>query len=89
MDQVAQGSEAKLGSAAARPAAGPVVDPKLIRRAARILIGNHGPAAGERAAERYRLLLAEGYRQAAELWLDVGKAIASLSRPRKVGRRPG
>ncbi|HEX2114928.1 MAG TPA: hypothetical protein VHM01_11035 [Alphaproteobacteria bacterium] len=86
MDQVAQRSETKP-SAAAPAAAPPAVDPKLIRRAARILIGNHGPAAAERATERYRLLLAEGYKQAAELWLDVTKAIASLSRPRKVHRR--
>jgi hypothetical protein len=85
MDQVAQRSGTKLGGAA--PAARAAVDPKLIRRAARILIGNHGPEAAERATERYRLLLAEGYGQAADLWLDVTKAIASLSRPRKMHRR--
>jgi hypothetical protein len=84
MDQVAQGSEARSGGAAARSSARAAVDPKLIRRAARILIGSHGPMAAERATERYRLLLAEGYKQAAELWLDVTKAIASLSRPRKM-----
>ena len=86
MDQVAQGSEAKPGSASVRPAQS-AVDPKLIRRAARILIGSHGPMAAERAAERYRLLLAEGYKEAAEIWLDVTKAVTSLTRPRKVRKR--
>jgi hypothetical protein len=87
MDQVAQRSEAKPGGVATRPAARVVVDPKLIRRAARILIGSHGPQAAERATERYRLLLAEGYKEAAELWLDVTKAVTSLSRPRKMRKR--
>ena len=88
MDQVAQDSGSRqTGGAAARAPARATVDPKLIRRAARILIGSHGPAAGERATERYRLLLAEGYKPAAELWLEVTKAIASLSRPRKMSKR--
>lgn len=86
MDQVAQHSGMRQTSGAARPPAR-AVDPKLIRRAARILIGNHGPAAAERATERYRLLLAEGYHPAAEIWLEVTKAIASLSRPRKLRKR--
>ena len=88
MDQVAQDSgSTQTGGAASRTPARATVDPKLIRRAARILIGSHGPAAGERATERYRLLLAEGYKPAAELWLEVTKAIASLSRPRKMSKR--
>jgi hypothetical protein len=87
MDQVAQGSEAKPGGTATRSSPRAAVDPKLIRRAARILIGSHGPLAAERAMERYRLLVAEGYKQAAELWLDVTKAITSLSRPRRMRKR--
>lgn len=88
MDQVAQDSRPRQTSgAASRPSARGTVDPKLIRRAARILIGSHGPAAAERATERYRLLLAEGYKPAAELWLEVTKAIASLSRPRGARKR--
>jgi hypothetical protein len=86
MDQVAQGSEAKPGGTATRASRG-AVDPKLIRRVARILIGSHGPLATERATERYRLLVAEGYKPAAERWLDVIKAIASLSRPRRMRKR--
>jgi hypothetical protein len=87
MDQVAQEREGPMGGPAARGAAQPMVDPKLIRRAARILIASHGPAAVDRATDRYRMLLAEGYKPAAELWLEVRKAIASLARPRKMGKR--
>jgi hypothetical protein len=87
MDQVAQDSTPARTGGAARTASQPGVDPKLIRRAARILIASHGPAAPERANDRYRMLLAEGYHPAAELWLEVKKAIASLSRPRKLRKR--
>jgi hypothetical protein len=88
MDHVAQGTGSGQASGGkARAPARTAVDPKLIRRAARILIGSHGPAAAERANERYRMLLAEGYKPAAELWLEVTKAIASLSRPRKLRKR--
>lgn len=87
MDQVAQDSRPGQTGGAARTASQPAIDPKLIRRAARILIASHGPAASERANDRYRMLLAEGYRPAAELWLEVTKAIASLGRPRKLRKR--
>jgi hypothetical protein len=88
MDQVAQDREpGRTGSTAAQSASRAAVDAKLIRRAARILIESHGPAAAERANDRYRMLLAEGYHPAAELWLEVSKAIASLVRPRKLRKR--
>lgn len=85
MDQVAQnrGPERTVGSAR-QAASRPAVDAKLIRRAARILIESHGPAATDRANDRYRMLLAEGYHPAAELWLEVSRAIVSLARPRKL-----
>jgi hypothetical protein len=88
MDQVAQDTgTGRTSGRTRRGDARPVVDPKLIRRAARILIESHGPGAADRANDRYRMLLAEGYKPAAELWLDVSKAIASLARPRKVHKR--
>jgi hypothetical protein len=86
MDQVAQEREGLTRGSLTRDAR-QAVDPKLIRRAARILIASHGPAAVDRATDRYRMLLAEGYKPAAELWLEVRKAIASLARPRKI-RKP-
>lgn len=88
MDQVAQDRDtARTGSSTARAEPRPAIDPKLIRRAARILIANHGPSAADRATDRYRMLLAEGYKPAAELWLEVRKAIGSLVRPRKIRKR--
>jgi hypothetical protein len=85
MDQVAQNRESgRTGGPATRAASRDAVDPKLIRRAARILIESHGPAAADRANDRYRMLLAEGYHPAAELWLEVTRAIASLVRPRRL-----
>jgi len=87
MDQVAPEREGPTGGSTRRAEARAGVDPKLIRRAARILIASHGPAAVERATDRYHLLLSEGYKPAAELWLEVRKAIASLARPRKIAKR--
>jgi hypothetical protein len=88
MDQVAQDTgPARTSSRTARDDARAPVDAKVIRRAARILIESHGPAAADRATDRYRMLLAEGYKPAAELWLEVTKAIASLVRPRKLRKR--
>lgn len=85
MDQAAQDRETtRTRSAATRAKAQPAVDPKVIRRAARLLIESHGPAAAERAHDRYRLLLAEGYPPAAELWLEVATVIAALARPRRL-----
>jgi hypothetical protein len=88
MDQVAQDRESgRIRGSAMQAASHPGVDAKHIRRAARILIESHGPAAADRANDRYRMLLAEGYHPAAELWLEVSKAIASLVRPRKLRKR--
>ena len=88
MDQVAQETRpGRTSDQTRRGEARPAVDPKLIRRAARILIESHGPAAADRASDRYRMLLAEGYKPAAELWLEVTKAIGSLARPRKLPKR--
>jgi hypothetical protein len=88
MHQVAQDRRSgRTDGPATRTSSRPAVDPKLIRRAARILIETHGPAAAERAHDRYRMLLAEGYHPAAELWLEVTRAVASLARPRKIIRR--
>jgi hypothetical protein len=57
-----------------------MIDDKVIHRAAGLLIEKYGPEAATKANERFHLLTAEGFRDAAELWMEVTKAVCALLR---------
>lgn len=54
------------------------VSERVIYRAANYMVRKYGKGAVSRANARYHLLMAEGYDQAAELWMEVTKAICAL-----------
>jgi hypothetical protein len=54
------------------------VSERVIYRAANYMIRRYGKDAVSRANARYHLLMAEGYDQAAELWMEVTKAICAV-----------
>jgi hypothetical protein len=57
-----------------------MIDDKLIYRAAGLLVEKYGPEAATKANERFHLLTAEGFRDAANLWMEVTKAVCALLR---------
>jgi hypothetical protein len=66
-----------------------MVDDKLIHRAAGILVEKYGPEAAAKANERFHLLTAEGFREAAELWMQVAQAVCVRLRDAPQGSGQG
>jgi hypothetical protein len=64
-----------------------MVDDKLIYRAAGMLIEKYGAEAAAKANDRFHLLTAEGFQDAAELWMEVTKAVCALLRAGEQGCR--
>ena len=64
-----------------------MIDSKVIHQAAGILVEKYGPEAAAKANERFHLLTAEGFREAAELWMEVAKAVCAMLRNAPEGSR--
>lgn len=62
-----------------------MIDDKLIHKAAGLLVEKYGPEAATKANERFHLLTAEGFREAADLWMEVAKAVCTLLRASQQG----
>jgi hypothetical protein len=62
-----------------------MIDDKLIHKAAGLLVEKYGPEAATKANERFHLLTAEGFREAADLWMEVTKAVCAMLRTSQQG----